>query len=150
MQSKPTFEPRPAPDMPDGLVIFDGECVLCSAWVRFVIPRDLHGTFRFASIQGQPGRELALRLGIDPDNPATNAVILDAVAYFKSDAALAVLTRIHGWGWTRMFRRFPRIFRDWIYDRIARNRYALFGRTEQCMVPDKDLSARFLSLPPPQ
>jgi predicted DCC family thiol-disulfide oxidoreductase YuxK len=25
---------------------------------------------------------------------------------------------------------------EWLYDRIALNRYALFGRTETCVMPD--------------
>jgi len=91
-----------------------------------------------------PGKEIATRLGIDPDMPATNVVIVEGVAYFKSDSALAVLERLDGWGWTRALRICPRFIRDWIYDRIARNRYALFGRTESCIVPTPEQATRFL------
>jgi predicted DCC family thiol-disulfide oxidoreductase YuxK len=131
-------------DLPDGLILFDGECVLCSGWVKFILPRDPHGQFRFASIQGSPGRELAARLGIDPDSPATNAVVSEGMAHFKSDSALAVLGRLDGWRWTRLLRFCPRFLRDWIYDRIARNRYRLFGREQHCMVPPADWETRFL------
>jgi predicted DCC family thiol-disulfide oxidoreductase YuxK len=31
---------QPAPDLPDGIVLFDGVCVLCSGWVNFIIARD--------------------------------------------------------------------------------------------------------------
>ena len=31
------WSPQPAPDEPDGLILFDGVCVFCSRWVRFVI-----------------------------------------------------------------------------------------------------------------
>jgi len=147
MQEPPlrsSFRPQAGASLPDGLVIFDGECVLCSAWIKFILPRDSQRRFRFASIQGIPGREIAAQLGIDPDAPTTNAVICDGVAYFKSDSALAVLGRLDGWRWTRMLRVFPRALRDWIYDRIARNRYRLFGRTDHCMLPPPDQAARFL------
>jgi predicted DCC family thiol-disulfide oxidoreductase YuxK len=142
--ARSSFAPQPIADLPDGLVIFDGECVLCSGWVRFILPRDSQRRFRFASIQRVPGRNIAARLGIDPDAPATNAVIVDGVAYFKSDSALAVLQRLDGWRWTKMLRIVPRFVRDWIYDRIARNRYALFGRADNCMVPTGEQAARFL------
>jgi predicted DCC family thiol-disulfide oxidoreductase YuxK len=31
-----------------------------------------------------------------------------------------------------------------VYDRIARNRYRLFGRLDTCPLPTADLQARFL------
>jgi len=142
--SRSSFAPQPAADLPDGLVVFDGECVLCSGWIQFILPRDSRRRFRFASIQRMPGKEIATRLGIDPDMPATNVVIVEGVAYFKSDSALAVLERLDGWRWTRVLRICPRFIRDWIYDRIARNRYALFGRTASCIVPTTEQATRFL------
>lgn len=34
--------------------------------------------------------------------------------------------------------------RDWIYTRVARNRFALFGRTDLCSIPDPRLKARLI------
>jgi predicted DCC family thiol-disulfide oxidoreductase YuxK len=39
----------------------------------------------------------------------------------------------------------PRPLRDWLYDRIARNRYRLFGRRDTCLVPSPDVANRFLA-----
>ena len=44
----------------------------------------------------------------------------------------------------RAFAVLPRPVRDWLYDRVARNRYQLFGRTESCMVPTPELMRRFV------
>ena len=134
----------PSPDLPDGLILFDGVCLLCSAWVRFVVRRDTAARFRFVAIQSAAGREMAARLGIDAAEPETNAVALGGRAFFKSDAALAVLRHLPGWRWTAILRAVPRPLRDWAYDRVARNRYRLFGRTDTCMVPTPDLASRFL------
>jgi hypothetical protein len=38
----------------------------------------------------------------------------------------------------------PRWLRDFVYDRIAQNRYRLFGRTETCMVPAPEVAGRFV------
>ena len=38
----------------------------------------------------------------------------------------------------------PRTLADWSYDRIALNRYALFGRTDRCMIPPPAWHARFI------
>jgi predicted DCC family thiol-disulfide oxidoreductase YuxK len=140
-----SFEPQRIDGIPSGLVLFDGVCVLCSGWVEFILERDALAQFRFASIQSAAGAELALRLGIDPNDPATNVVVLDGVAYFKADSALAVLSRLPGWRWTRLAKVLPRAVRDWLYDRVARNRYALFGRKQSCMVPTPEQRSRFVS-----
>ena len=138
------WSPRPAPDEPEGLILFDGVCVFCSRWVQFVICRD-GGRHQFLPIQTARGRDLAVKLGIDPDAPQTNVVILDGLAWMKSDAALRVLSSLPGFAWVGGLRRIPRPWRDPIYDLIARNRYALFGKTDTCMIPRPDERERFLS-----
>lgn len=143
-QRRTGFASEPAGDVPDGLVLFDGVCVLCSGWVRFIIPRDAAKRFRFASIQGDYGRALAERLRIDPDDPQTNAVVLGGRVHFKSDSALGVLGELPGWRWTRLLRVVPKRLRDWLYDRIARNRYRLFGRHDTCMLPGAEHRDRFI------
>jgi len=130
--------------VPNGLILFDGVCVFCSRWVAFVIARDREALFQFIPIQSEGGGLLARRLGIDPDDPDTNAVVLDGAAYVKSDAALMVLTRLPGWRWVRIAWLAPRPLSDWVYDRIARNRYRIFGRMGACMVPSPEVRARFL------
>jgi predicted DCC family thiol-disulfide oxidoreductase YuxK len=135
----------PAPDLPDGLVLFDGVCALCSGWVRFLIARDPAGRFRYVPIQSELGRALATRFGVDPDAPQTNVVIAGGSANFKSDSAIAALSDVPRWRWVRLLRVLPKGLRDGLYDRIANNRYAWFGRTETCMVPTAELASRFLS-----
>lgn len=139
----PRWAPRPLAGAPEGLILFDGVCVLCSWWVRFVIERDPPGRFSFVPIQSPYGRRLAGLLGIDADAPQTNAVLLRGRAFFKSDAALQVLGRLPGWGWVALLRPLPRGLRDWLYDRVAGNRYRLFGRTDSCMMPTPDITRRF-------
>ncbi|MBV9704044.1 MAG: DUF393 domain-containing protein, partial [Methylobacteriaceae bacterium] len=51
-----------------------------------------------------------------------------------------------GWRWTRSLRLIPRTVRDWLYDRVARNRFRLFGRRSTCFVPDPSTAERFLDL----
>ena len=63
----------PWPD--DDVILYDGVCVFCSRWVRFVARRDTGRRFRFTAIQSPYGTRLAQAFGIDPENPDTNAVI---------------------------------------------------------------------------
>ena len=138
------WRPRAIDSALDRVILFDGVCILCSRWARFVIERDPEAVFRFVAIQEPRGQELARRLGIDTEFPETNAVILAGVAYFKSDAAIEVLSRLSRWSWVRMVRLVPRPLRDAAYDIVARNRYRWFGRTETCLVPTPDLARHFL------
>ncbi len=128
-----------------GLVLYDGICVLCSRWFRFVVRHDTERRFLFTAIQSDYGRVLALKLGIDPDNPNTNAVLLDDHVYLRSDSALAVLSALPSWGWTRIFRHVPKTLRDPVYTVIARNRYRLFGKRLSCDLGDAAFSDRVIS-----
>jgi predicted DCC family thiol-disulfide oxidoreductase YuxK len=133
------WAPRPIAGFADGTVLFDGVCVICSRFFRFVAARDPQARFRFAAVQEPRGRRMAAALGIDPVFPETNALVLGGTAYMKSDAGIEILRRLPGWAWARHLRLIPRPLRDWLYDRVARNRYRLFGRTETCMVPGPEL-----------
>ncbi|GEC58537.1 putative DCC family thiol-disulfide oxidoreductase YuxK [Bradyrhizobium japonicum] len=128
----------------DDVILYDGVCIFCSRWVRFVIARDTARRFRFTPIQSGYGTRLAKSFGIDPDDPDTNAVVHGGVAYMKSDAALTVLSHLPGWGWTRTLFAVPKPLRDAVYSLIARNRYRIFGKYETCFVPDADMRARVL------
>src|SRR5215813_9108291 len=143
------WTPLPAADVPDRLVLFDGVCVLCSRWVQFIIARDPAARFRFVAIQTPFGRSLAKRFGIDAENPESNAVVVNGCAYFKFDSVVAVLRELPGWRWSRIACAAPRPIRDFVYDRIARNRYRVFGRRDTCLVPAPDVMRRFLDGGPP-
>jgi predicted DCC family thiol-disulfide oxidoreductase YuxK len=125
-----TGAPRIWPD--DGIILYDGVCALCSGWIRFVAQRDRARRFRFTPISSPYGRRLAEALGIDPDDPDTNAVILKGRALRRSDAALAVVSTLPRWRWVRALHLVPRAVRDVVYTLIARHRYRVFGRHDSC------------------
>ena len=128
----------------DDVILYDGVCVFCSRWVRFVAAHDVARRFRFTAIQSGYGTRLAQAFGINPDDPDTNAVIRGGEAFFKSDAALTVLSNLPGWGWVRIFRAVPKPVRDALYSLVARNRYWIFGKYEACFVPDAEMRARVM------
>ena len=137
-----TAATNPWPD--DDVILYDGVCVFCSRWVRFVAARDEKRRFRFTAIQSGYGTKLAQAFGISPDDPDTNAVIHGGIAFFKSDGALTVLSNLQGWGWVRVLRFVPKPFRDAVYNLVARNRYRIFGKYEECFAPDAAMRARVI------
>jgi predicted DCC family thiol-disulfide oxidoreductase YuxK len=140
--------PRIWPD--DDVILYDGVCVFCSAWVRFIVRRDVARRFRFTPIQSAYGRRLAEALGIDPEDPDTNAVVLDGQALRRSDGALAVLAKLPNWSWVNSLYLVPRPVRDRLYNFIARNRYRIFGRYDACDLDPGALSGRIIVEAPPR
>jgi len=128
----------------DDVILFDGVCVFCSRWIRFVAIRDVDKRFRFTPIQSAYGTRLAQAFGIDPDDPDTNAVIHRGRVHLQSDAALTVLSNLPGWGWTRALLHVPKPLRDVVYRLVARNRYRIFGKYDACFVPDAEMRARVM------
>ena len=128
----------------DDVILFDGVCVFCSRWVRFIVARDTAARFRFSPIQSAYGTRLAQALGINPGDPDTNAVIHGGVAYFKSDGALTVLSCLPGWSWVRVLFAVPRPLRNAVYNVVAKNRYRIFGKYDACIMPNATLRARVL------
>ena len=128
----------------DDVVLYDGVCVFCSRWVRFVAARDSERRFRFTAIQSGYGTRLARAFGINPDDPDTNAVVHGGEVFVKSDAALTVLSHLPGWRWVRVLRLVPKPLRDATYNLVARNRYRIFGKYEECFVPDAELRERVI------
>ncbi len=113
--------------------------------MRFVLRRDRRRLFRFTPIQSPYGRALALALRINPDDPDTNAVVWNGIAYRRSDAALAVVSLLPGWRWVAGLHIVPRLLRDMVYRLIARTRYRVWGRHAVCDLGEKSYADRVIT-----
>jgi predicted DCC family thiol-disulfide oxidoreductase YuxK len=138
------------PPFPDdkGLIVFDGVCVLCTGFARFVLKRDTAFAFRLTTAQSRLGQALFRHYGLDAETYETNLVLVDGRAYAKLDTVAVVGRGLGGaWKLASLLRLLPRPAADWLYDRIAQNRYALFGRTDRCMIPPPEWHTRFVDEP---
>jgi predicted DCC family thiol-disulfide oxidoreductase YuxK len=77
--------------------------------------------------------------------PASFLFVERGRAFDKSDGVIA-LARHFRWPARAIgaIAVLPRPLRDWLYDRLAKNRYAMFGRRATCMVPNAATRARFV------
>jgi predicted DCC family thiol-disulfide oxidoreductase YuxK len=135
------------PPFPDdkAVVVFDGVCVLCSGFANFILKRDTAFAFRLTTAQSPLGQALYRHYGLDTQEFETNLVIADGRAHAKLDSVAVTGERLGGpWRALALLRVLPYPLADWLYDRIARNRYALFGRTDSCMIPPPEWRERFL------
>ena len=127
------------------VIVFDAQCVLCSANAQFVLKHDRRDHFRLASMQGEVGAALFRRFGIDPADPETIILVDGDSVQLNSDAILAIYAGL-GWPWraAAALRLVPRFLRDPVYRWVARNRYRLFGRRETCWLPTAEQARRVL------
>jgi predicted DCC family thiol-disulfide oxidoreductase YuxK len=126
-------------------VLFDGVCHLCGGSVQFAIARDPAANLRFAAIQSIHGQAFLRRRGLPTDQFETFYLVDGGRVYEKSAGFLRMVGYLR-WPWPllRAMRIVPRRLLDWLYDRIARNRYRLFGVRQTCLVPTPEIADRFL------
>jgi predicted DCC family thiol-disulfide oxidoreductase YuxK len=129
----------------ENLILFDGVCKLCNAWSNFIIRHDRQRRFRLASVQSPEGKAVLAHFGYPTDYFDTMLVVRKGACFEKSDAFFVVMAELGlPWALTPVFKLLPRGLRNWMYDRIALNRYRLFGRYEVCSLPAPDHVGRFL------
>lgn len=100
---------------------------------------------RLGSVQSPAGQRILDYLDRPTAQFDTMLYVEAGRVFEKSDAFVRIVMQL-GWPWrlVAVARLCPRVLRDWCYDRIARNRYALFGRYDACVVPTPDHPRRFL------
>ncbi|MBC8030550.1 MAG: DUF393 domain-containing protein [Pyrinomonadaceae bacterium] len=141
----PTAETNP-------IILYDGVCGLCNGLVQFILRRDSHDRFRFASLQSEFAATLLKRHGADAHDLDTFYVVLDhgqpgERVLMRSDAILHVASIFGGiWTLAGVGRILPKVLRDGMYRVVARNRYRVFGKHETCMLPEPQHRTKFLDL----
>lgn len=138
--------------LPDHILFFDAECLLCHRSVRWLSKGNRNGALYFAPLGGETAqeilpRDLAIVKGADG-----NSVILASKdregnwsILQQSDAILAVLKASGGAPMVKtLLSAFPRPLRNFGYDQVARSRHAVFGRAEECGLPSEELRVHLL------
>lgn len=129
----------------ENVILFDGVCKLCNAWSNFIIRHDHRRRFRLASVQSAEGAAILAHFGYPTERFDTMLVVHGAACFEKSEAFFIVMRELGmPWKLLLLFRRLPRRLRDWFYDRIALNRYRLFGKYDVCSLPSPDHAERFI------
>ncbi len=148
--SQSAYSYRDDPSVPDfddrGPITFmDGDCVLCTMGARLIARFDVARKIKICPVQSTLGQAVLHHFGVDPASPETWLYLVDGRAYTSIDAIIRVGARIGGWELIlQPLRVVPGPILDWIYRRIARNRYRVFGRTDMCGVADQNLRDRLI------
>jgi len=122
------------------ILLYDGVCGFCNRAVRFVMKRDRRDTFRFAPLQGGFATGVLARHGlvIHPGLPTERLLK-------KARAALYVARELGPpLSATRFFGFLPDGLLNLGYDLVAKVRYKLFGKYDQCPLPNPADRYKFL------
>jgi len=151
MTSEQSTSPMPAPSQT--LVLYDGVCGLCNRLVSFLLRHDRRNQFRFAPLQSELAQTLLRRYGLDPNEFDTVVVLADygqpsERALTRSQGSLWAVSRLGGiWRLLVIAKVIPVSLREAIYKFIARRRYQVFGKYEECPLPKAEDRHKFLSVP---
>ena len=127
------------------IAVMDATCALCSWGARMIHRLDRSGEIMIAPIQSETGAALMSNNGLDPLDPDTWLFIENGKVWRDFDAVIRVGQRSGGIGRALvLLRLLPPPVRDWLYQRVARNRYAMFGRGDMCALPDPAFRARLM------
>ena len=135
------------PAFPDDrpILIFDGNCVLCSSFAQFILRTDRHRHFRLMAAQTPIGAALYRHFDLNPVDYETNILVEGGQAWLKSEGSLRGFERLgFPWSLVSVARLLPRPLRDWLYEIVARNRLRWFGVRKTCFLPDPSEADRFI------
>ena len=120
----------------DRVVLFDGECVMCSAGAQALLRADRAARFKLGTTQSAEGRRLLAWYGLSTEDPDTFVLSEGPNLYVRSSAYVRILWRLgpHLKVLAALLWLVPRPIRDAAYNWVARNRFRLFGRRVSCVV----------------
>jgi len=121
--------------MSDGPVyVFDGACILCNGFVRFLLAHEKAAALRFAAMQSETGRILMQEAGLSAEDPDAVILVEGDRIYYGARAVLCAFGLMRApWRWMAMFRHLPSWMLEPPYRLLARNRHR-FGRPGVCAV----------------
>lgn len=146
---RPRFSYRDDPQVPafdEGgiLLVMDGDCALCSGAARRIARWDRAEQVRICTATHPLGQALLAHYALSPEDPTSWLMLQDGQARGSLEAILCLLPQLRpGFVPVRLLRLVPLGLQDWIYARIARNRYR-FGKTQMCALPDAALQRRLI------
>lgn len=132
------------------LLLYDGVCGLCDWLVQTLLARDRREVFDFAALQSAAAREALSRFGATADRMDTVYVVAGyntaSPRLLRKGRAALCVAAVLGWPWKAagLLGALPGGLLDWGYDLVARHRYRVFGRFDQCVLPRPEHRRRFL------
>ena len=127
------------------IILFDGVCNFCNRTINIILKYDKDAYFQFTPSQSNDAMGIMQQFSLE-QQAITSVILIDnEKVYTKTDAVIQIANRLSGWpSLFRLLKFIPKSIRNFGYDLIAKNRYTLFGKRDQCMIPGASARNRFL------
>ncbi|MDB4738398.1 DCC1-like thiol-disulfide oxidoreductase family protein [Flavobacteriaceae bacterium] len=128
------------------IILYDGPCVLCNAWVHRLCKWDKKDQLRFATLDSKTGQDFFREFKINPE-------VLKSVVYWipnemyaiEAQATFELFKKLGGiFKLISFLNILPNFITQNSYKLIARNRYRWFGKLESCPLPNPKYAHKFL------
>ena len=125
--------------------MFDGECNLCNASVRFLLKRDPKEQFIFSSLQSDAAKEILLHCDKNLILPDSLVVFSKGQLYFESEAVFKICAQMdYPWKALQVIRFLPKAWTDAGYRFVAKRRKKWFGSPDHCVFTVNTYENRFI------
>ena len=118
------------------IIIVDGKCVLCNSITKWLIKKDKNKIFEIASLESK-----YIKKNFQNIYNVDSVAVVDSFGnvFQKSLAILYILKKIDKLFWIQMLiKLLPLFLTNFFYDLVAKTRYKIFGKYDQCMINNND------------
>ncbi len=132
-------------DMKNKILLFDGECILCSRSIQFILKHERNNLIYFAALKSEYAKKLMSHYHVDIQYNNSIVFITDQKVFTKSKAVFSICQHLKMPFATFQYLKFiPSVLSNIIYDFIANNRYRFFDKRETCFYPPDIDKKRFI------
>ena len=127
--------------MKKDIIVFDGLCVMCNSFFKWVLKNDKDDKYLFANIQSNfYKKNMDINKSID-----SIILIKENNIFYESEAIKYILKDLDKFFLIRLVLNVtPKFISNFFYKIIANNRYKIFGKKDKCELPNKNLLSKFL------
>jgi predicted DCC family thiol-disulfide oxidoreductase YuxK len=124
------------------VILFDGECHLCSRSVHFIIQRDKKAHYKFAPLSHPEAQEI-IQKTVSLPLPQTMYLIRQEQILMRSTAPLTICKNLtYPWKLCTIFLFVPTFIRDGLYNIVVKNRHRFFKSS--CTLPTEEHRTRII------
>ena len=124
------------------VIIYDGICVLCNKYIKWVLDKDKENLFLISNLQSKFTEEKFPELRkID----SVAVIKKNGEIVQKSKAVNHILKSINRLILLRtILNILPLSISNFFYDIVAKSRYRVFGKFDSCQLPEPEYKSRFI------
>ena len=127
--------------MKKDIIVFDGLCVICNSFFKWVLDNDKNDKYLFTNIQSDfYKKSVNINKSID-----SIILIKENKIIYESEAIKYILKDLDKFFLLQLVLNVtPKFISNFFYKIVANNRYKIFGKKDKCELPNKNLLSKFL------